>query len=154
PLLDAMIPALTPVVKTAANPIQRMGFVYIPNGQAMNKAVNYWLPKGEGSSFEFSPILAPLAPFRDQLTIVSGLRQQQADALGDGNGEHTRASAAFLNGVHPKKTEGADIRAGITADQIAARELGKDTPLASMELAAFDLDGVVVGDCDPGYSCI
>src|SRR5688572_4678471 len=82
PLLDAMVPALSPVVKTAANPVRRLGFVYSPNGQSMNKSVNYWTPKGEGTAFEFSQILSPLEPFRDRLTVVSGLRQLQADALG------------------------------------------------------------------------
>ena len=151
PLLDAMVPALTPVVRTAARPARRLGFVYIPNGVAMNAAVNHWTPTQEGSAFELSPILQPLGPYQDDLTVVSGLRQLQADALGDGNGEHARATAAWLNGVHPIKTEGADIRAGITADQVAAMEIGRETVLPSLELAAFDLE--VVGDCDPGYSC-
>jgi hypothetical protein len=106
-----------------------MGFVYVPNGVAMNDALNFWTPKGSGSQFEFSPILAPLAPYRDRLTIVSGLAQKQGESLGDGNGEHTRACATWLAGVHPKKTEGADIRLTTTADQIAAAHLGKNTVL-------------------------
>ncbi|MBM3778249.1 MAG: DUF1552 domain-containing protein [Acidimicrobiia bacterium] len=153
PLLDAMVPALSPVARTAARPVKRLGFIYIPNGVAMNKDVNYWTPAQDGTGFELSQILAPLEPFRDRLTVISGLRQQNADALGDGNGEHTRATAAWLTGAHPKKTEGPDIQAGTSADQIAAAAIGKDVPLPSLELAAFDIDGVVVGDCDPGYSC-
>src|SRR4029453_2276825 len=102
--------------------------IYLPNGVAMNHTdVNHWKPKGEGSNFELSPILSPLAPFRDQLVVVSGLTHSQAQSLGDGNGDHTRGVATWLSGVKPKKTEGSDLRAGTTADQIAAQTLGKDT---------------------------
>ena len=148
PLLDAMVPALSAVTRTAASPVRRLGFVYIPNGAVMQQ----WTPAQVGSGFELSPILQPLAPYRDQLTVVSGLAHGQAEPLGDGNGEHSRASSTWLNGVHPKQTEGADVRAGITADQLAARHLGRDTPLPSLELA-IDLDGLV-GNCENGYSCV
>ena len=148
PLLDAMVPALSAVTRTAASPVRRLGFVYIPNGAVMQQ----WTPAEVGSGFELSPILQPLAPYRDQLTVVSGLAHGQAEPLGDGNGEHSRASSTWLNGVHPKQTEGADVRAGITADQLAARHLGQDTPLPSLELA-IDLDGLV-GNCENGYSCV
>ena len=148
PLLDAMVPALSAVTRTAASPVRRLGFVYIPNGAVMQQ----WTPAEAGSGFELSPILQPLAPYRDQLTVVSGLAHGQAEPLGDGNGEHSRASSTWLNGVHPKQTEGADVRAGITADQLAARHLGRDTPLPSLELA-IDLDGLV-GNCENGYSCV
>ena len=148
PLLDAMVPALSAVARTAASPVRRLGFVYIPNGAVMQQ----WTPAQVGSGFELSPILQPLAPYRDQLTVVSGLAHGQAEPLGDGNGEHSRASSTWLNGVHPKQTEGADVRAGITADQLAARHLGRDTPLPSLELA-IDLDGLV-GNCENGYSCV
>ncbi len=148
PLLDAMVPALSAVTRTAASPVRRLGFVYIPNGAVMQQ----WTPAEVGSGFELSPILQPLAPYRDQLTVVSGLAHGQAEPLGDGNGEHSRASSTWLNGVHPKQTEGADVRAGITADQLAARHLGRDTPLPSLELA-IDLDGLV-GNCENGYSCV
>ena len=148
PLLDAMVPALSAVTRTAASPVRRLGFVYIPNGAVMQQ----WTPAEVGSGFELSPILQPLAPYRDQLTVVSGLAHGQAEPLGDGNGEHSRASSTWLNGVHPKQTEGADVRAGITADQLAARHLGRNTPLPSLELA-IDLDGLV-GNCENGYSCV
>jgi uncharacterized protein DUF1552 len=93
-----------------------------------------------------------LAPFRDQMVVVSGLSHKQADAAGDGNGDHTRGTATWLNGVRPKFTQGADVRAGTTVDQIAAKELGKDTPLPSLELG---LDrNFMVGNCENGYSCI
>jgi len=153
PLLDAMVPAFSATVKSAAKPICRMGFIYVPNGVAMNDSLNYWTPKGSGAGFDFSPILTPLVPHRDRLTIVSGLAQKQGESLGDGNGEHTRACATWLAGVHPKKTEGSDIRLTTTADQIAAAHLGKETVLPSMEMIASEIDLVLGGQCEAGYSC-
>src|SRR5712671_650244 len=91
PVLDAMVPALSAAAQTAARAKCRMGFVYVPNGVAMNDSINYWTPTGAGEDFTFSPILTPLAPYRDRLTIVSGLAQKQGESLGDGNGEHSRA---------------------------------------------------------------
>ena len=147
PLLDAMTPALAGVAGRAVQPVRRLGWVYLPNGMAMES----WTPP-DATALELSPTLAPLAPFRDRMVVLSGLAQGQAEALGDGNGEHTRATATWLNGVHPKETEGADVRAGTTADQIAARQLGGTTPLPSLELA-IDRD-YLVGNCENGYSCI
>ena len=120
PLLDAMVPALSALAQTAAYPVRRLGFVYLPNGVARNfTGINYWTPKGEGANFELSPILTPLAPYRDRLVVVSGLAQHQADAFDDGaNGDHTRGTSSWLTGVHPKRTEGADVRNGISADQL------------------------------------
>src|SRR5262245_51231540 len=154
PLLDAMVPALSAMATTPAAGVRRMGFIYMPNGVAMNfKGVNYWRPKGEGAGFEFSQILKPLEGFRDRLTVVSGLTQHQADVLDDGaNGDHTRGTSSWLTGVHPRHTEGADIRNGISADQIAANELGKDTALPSLELS-IDLS-YLAGNCENGYSCV
>src|SRR5687768_4425884 len=153
PLLDAMVPALTAQSRSAARPLRRLGFVYMPNGVARNfTGINYWTPLGEGSSFEFSPILKPLEPFRDRMVVVSGLAQHQADAHDDGaNGDHTRGTSSWLTGVHPKRTEGADIRNGISADQIAAVELGKDTALPSLELA-IDLN-FLGRQCENSYAC-
>ena len=148
PLLDAMVPALTAEARTAAAPVRRLGFIYIPNGAVMQE----WTPAETGPGFALSRILQPLEPYRKQLTVVSGLAHGQAEPLGDGNGEHSRASSTWLNGVHPKQTEGSDVRAGITADQLAARHIGRDTPLPSLELA-IDLDGLV-GNCENGYSCV
>ena len=147
PLLDAMTPPLAGIVGRAATPVRRLGWVYIPNGMSMGA----WTPPADGP-LELSPTLSPLAPFRDRTVVLSGLAQGQAEALGDGNGEHTRATATWLNGVHPKETEGADVRAGMTADQIAAAQLGRETPLPSLELA-IDRD-FLVGNCENGYSCI
>ena len=148
PLLDAMVPALTAEARTAARPVRRLGFIYIPNGAVMQQ----WTPAGTGPGYELSPILQPLAPYRDQLTVVSGLAHGQAEPLGDGNGEHSRASSTWLNGIHPKQTEGSDVQAGTTADQLAAQHIGRETPLPSLELA-IDLDGLV-GNCENGYSCV
>jgi hypothetical protein len=154
PLLDAMVPALSAMANTAASPVCRLGFLYIPNGVAMNDAVNEWRPIGEGTNFEFSSILKPLTPFRDRLVVVSGLAQTQAKAAGDGNGDHPRASATWLNGVRPKKGEGADVRAGVTADQIAAAQLGRETAVPSLEMISSELDAVLGGQCSGGYGCV
>ena len=147
PMLDAMVPAVSGISGRAAEPVRRLGWVYCPNGMAMDA----WMPAAK-ESLDLSTTLSPLAPYRDQTVVVSGLAQGQAEALGDGNGEHTRATATWLNGVHPRETEGADVRAGKTADQIAADQLGRTTPLGSLELA-IDQD-FLVGSCDNGYSCI
>jgi hypothetical protein len=146
-----MVPALSALAKTAARPVRRLGFIYLSNGVAMNSDVNYWRPLGEGPRLELSPILQPLEPFKDQMVVLSGLSHHQAESLGDGNGDHTRGTATWLNGVHPKYTEAADVRAGTTVDQFAAQELGKDTPLPSLELGIDS--NFLVGACENGYSC-
>ena len=143
PLLDAMIPAISAGVK----PVVRLGFVYVPNGVIMDQ----WRPTTSGEDFPFTPILQSLEPFRERLLVLSGLAQVNGRALGDGAGDHARAGATFLTGVHPKKTEGANIQAGISADQIAAKELGKFTQLASLELGIES--NQLAGGCDSGYSC-
>jgi hypothetical protein len=148
PLLDAMAPALTPVARAASSP-RRLGFVYIPNGASMP----HWRPAGSGSELtEMPPSLLPLEPFRAQTIVPVGLSQKQAESFGDGNGEHSRAGTVWLSGVHPKHTEGADVHNGITADQIAAQALGKDTPLRSLEMAMEQT--FLIGNCDNGYSCV
>jgi len=144
PLLDSMIPALS----AAPPPVKRLAVAYVPNGIIMQK----WTPATEGASFELPAILQPLAPFRDRLLVLSGLRSHPTfPEPGEGTGDHARAAATFLTGVHPKKTEGPDIRAGISMDQIAARELGKQTQLASLELCLDSSE--LIGGCDAGYSC-
>src|SRR5687767_14688853 len=151
PLLEAMVPAGP--LRAQPRPPQRLGFVYLPNGVARNfTGINYWTPAGEGTAFELSPILAPLAPFRDRTVVVSGLAQHQADAFDDGaNGDHTRGTSSWLTGVHCKRTEGADVRNGVSADQIAAAAIGTTTPLPSLELA-IDLN-FLAGQCENSYSC-
>jgi hypothetical protein len=155
PLLDSMVPALSAVTKTAANPAVRLGFTYVPNGVIgaglASPRPNQWTPTTVGSTFEFTPILKSLESFREKLLVLSGLAQVNGRALGDGPGDHARAGATWLTGVHPKKTEGTDIRAGVSADQIAARDLGKHTELASLELGLEQ--PFLAGGCDSGYSC-
>jgi hypothetical protein len=146
-MLDAMAPALCLAKDPAANPPMRMGFVYVPNGIIMDK----WTPVGEGPDFKFAPTMQALEPFRDRTLVLSGLAQANGRALGDGPGDHARAGATWLTGVHPKKTEGADIHAGVSVDQIAARELGKTTQLGSLEIGLES--PTLAGDCDSGYSC-
>jgi hypothetical protein len=147
PMLDAMVPALTPLAKAAGN-VRRLGFFYFPNGKVDDTR---WTPATEGA-LELSPILSSFAPVRERAVVITGLCHQMALPMGDGNGDHSRATATWLNGVHPKKTESGDVRGGITADQIAAGMLGKETQLASLELG---LDGrTIVGACENGYSCV
>src|SRR5437867_2159559 len=146
PLLDSMVPAFAQGTQSSSP--TRLQFVYVPQGIIMDK----WTPVAEGASFEMTPIMAPLAPFRDRLLVLSGLAHDNATAQdGEGAGEHARASAVFLTSVHPKKTEGLDFRAGISVDQIIAQEFGKHTQLASLE-TGIDANEVV-GACDCGYSC-
>ena len=148
PLLDSMIPAFGASADVAMKPALRLGFVYVPHGVIMDK----WTPSAEGAEYELTPIMKPLTPFRDQMLALTGLAQKNAFPLpGEGGAFHSRATATFLTGVHPKATEGNDIRAGISVDQIAAKEFGKQTQLASLELA---LDSVErVGACEPKYTC-
>jgi hypothetical protein len=149
PLLDAMVPALSAIGKTAASPVRRLGFIYTPNGATMSA----WTPRGEGPALdELSPTLTPLAPFRDQLIVPTGLSQKMAESMGDGNGEHSRGQTVWLSGVHPKRTEGADVQAGTTIDQLAAQSIGADTRLMSIEMATEQ--NYLVGNCDNGYSCV
>ena len=149
PLLDAMVPAFSVAAKTAARPVKRLGFIYTPNGATMSA----WTPADEGPALtELSPTLSPLTPFRDQVVVPTGLSQKLAESMGDGNGEHSRGQTVWLSGVHPKRTEGADVQAGVTVDQIAAQVLGKDTPLLSIEMALEQ--NYLVGNCDNGYSCV
>src|SRR6202051_3683737 len=149
PLLDSMIPAQTPLAKTAAKPQIRLGLCFIPHGAVMTN----WTPAEEGP-LKLSPILAPLEPYKDQVVVVSSLAHAMAgpQGAGDNGGDHTRSPAVFLNGVHPKRTDGADIYAGVTIDQIAAQKIGQQTALPSLELATEDYSGLV-GSCDVGFSC-
>jgi hypothetical protein len=146
PLLDAMVPALTAQVKTPANAVRRLGVVYHPNGVIYEN----WLPKEVGRDFTLSRTLAPLEPFRDQLIVVTGLSSQQAEALGDGGGDHSRASGSYLTGVHVKKSDSV-VENGVSMDQIAAKAFERQTQLSSLQLTADD--NSLVGACDVGYSC-
>ena len=145
PLLDSMIPARTLLAQTAAKPLARLGFVYIPHGAIMAQ----WTPSTEGAGFEFTPILKPLEPFRDRLNVISGLGHRAADTTA----VHSLSPTTWLSGVRPKATQGVDAFAGVTADQIAAQQIGQDTVLPSMELATEDHSGLI-GSCDRDYGCI
>jgi hypothetical protein len=145
PLLDAMTPALAGANQKTAP--ARLAFVYVPNGIVMSD----WTPKGTGRSYECTRILKPLEALREEIFVLSGLADHNGNALGDGPGDHARAGASFLTGVHCKKTAGADIQAGVSADQIAAQQMGAATRLPSIELGCED--SRTVGNCDSGYSC-
>ncbi|MEE2776739.1 MAG: DUF1552 domain-containing protein [Acidobacteriota bacterium] len=148
PLLDSMVPAFTALAQTPAQPPRRLGVVYVPHGAVMNK----WTPATTGSNFELTPILQPLAPFRDRFLVLSGLDNEPASARkGDPAGGHGRIGGAFLTGVHAKPTEGADVRAATSLDQIAAAHLRDETQLASLQLALEATD--LAGACDVGFSC-
>ncbi len=144
PVLDAMTPALA---ADAKRPI-RMSFIEVPNGIMMDK----WTPATEGANFALTRVLEPLEQFRDRMLVLSGLDQKQSAALAfEIAGDHPRACTAWLTGAHAKMTAGADLRAGISVDQVAAREFGKYTQLASLEVGLESSE--VVGSCESAYSC-
>jgi Protein of unknown function (DUF1552) len=149
PWLEAMAPGAGPVTPSGALPprARRMAFLYVPNGVHMTD----WRPKQEGAGFMLSPTLEPLQPFRDELLVLTGLAQHNSEALGDGGGDHARALSCFLTGVHPLKTDGANIHVGTSVDQVAASRLGSQTRLPSLELGLER--GGQSGNCDSGYSC-
>jgi Protein of unknown function (DUF1552) len=150
PFLDAMHPAFAAQAVKKALAATRMAFLYVPNGIVME----YWTPPGElGSTpLETLPRLSSvLAPYKSDLLMLSGLTSNGGRALGDGPGDHGRAGAAYLTGVHPKKTYGKDIKTGVSMDQVAARQLEGKTKFASLELGCEE--GIQGGNCDNGYSC-
>ncbi len=142
PALDSMIPALS----AAPTPPTRLAFIYHPVGMIMDK----WTPKADGANFEFTSAMKPLEPFREYINVLTGLAQVQGRALGDGPGDHAREGATWLTGVHPKRSE-TNIGCGVSADQIAAQEFGKQTQLASLEIS-LEAPGLA-GACDQNYSC-
>ena len=144
PLLDAMVPALTAAARTAAMPTRRLGFIYVPHGVIMEQ----WTPATAGANFEFTPILKPLESFRDSLVVVSNLARPEANF----ETQHAGASASWLAGVPPKRTDGPDFAVGTTIDQIVAKAIGQGTTFPSMEVATEDFTGLI-GACSPGYSC-
>jgi hypothetical protein len=148
PVLDAMLPASARAA-TAATPLspKRIAWVYVPNGANMVD----WTPAATGVDYTLPSILEPLAAHKRDFTVISGLANHQGDELGDGGGAHARASASFLTGVHPRKTAGADIKAGVSVDQLAANQIGDQTRLPSLELSCDG--GQRAGSCDSGYSC-
>ncbi len=143
PLLDAMIPAATAMARTPARPVRRLGFVYVPMGCDHAR----WTPQGEGALGDLSPILASLEPVKKQLTVLTNLRLEQSYP-----GTHDTANAGFLSAAFAKHTESSDYHLATTVDQVAAKQLGRDTQLPSLELS-MDLN-VLAGVCNNGYACV
>jgi len=143
PLLDAMVPSMTALARTPAEPVRRLGFVYIPMGCDISR----WTPAGEGRLVDLSPALQSLAPVADQLTVITNLELKNAYP-----GTHATSNAAFLSAATAKWTESTDYHLGTTVDQIAAKAIGQETLLPSLELAMDLLQ--TVGQCDNGYACV
>ena len=146
PLLDAMISSAS-AMDAAAVARKRLHVIYMPNGIAMQS----WTPTTEGSGYAMTPILKPLESHRDKVLVVSGLDHAQAEALGDGAGDHGRCCGSYLTGVHVKKTEGADLASGVSMDQLVAKQYGEKTRIPSLEMGLEPPS--LVGSCDTGYSC-
>lgn len=147
PLLDAMIPTNSMAAEAAAQARMRLQVIYMPNGMMMQN----FTPAQAGEGYAITPILKPLEPYREKFTVITGLAHKQAEALGDGGGDHGRCCGSYLTGVHVKKTQGADISAGPSMDQIVARQFGEATQIPSLELGLDPPS--LVGSCDTGYSC-
>src|SRR5947199_5648081 len=143
PLLEAMVPAATALAKTSANPVLRLGFVFMPMGCDITR----WTPPGENKLDELSPILSSLAPVKEHVTAITNLELQNAYP-----GSHATSNSAFLSAAKAKLTESADYYLGTTVDQIAAQRIGQETQLPSLEMAMDLLQ--VVGQCDNGYACV
>jgi len=144
PFLDAMLPAFTPTAVAAVNSIRRLGFVYIPMGMSPSE----WIPQGEGKLKSLSPSLAALEPFLDQITVITNTELKD---MAYPTGNHAASNAIFLSATRPKRTEGSDYELATTVDQVAARQLGKETAIPSLELAT-DLIAQT-GNCDNGLAC-
>ena len=143
PLLDAMVPAMTATASTPARPVRRLGYIFVPMGSDITR----WTPPGDDSLRELSPILRPLAPHKDHLTVVTNMELRNAYP-----GTHATSNSAYLSCAKAKLTESSDYYLGTTVDQIAAKEIGQDTRLPSLELGMEILD--VVGQCDDGFACV
>jgi hypothetical protein len=143
PFLDSMVPAQTPLAKTAASPKSRFCGIYVPHGATMDK----WTPAREGAGFEFTESLKPLEKLRDRVCVVSNLAHPSASGIGsDAGADHARSAAVFLSGAHPEK---GSVHAGMTLDQVLAEHVGQDTPLPSIEMAIEEV-GL---NCGSGYGC-
>src|SRR5437867_1366198 len=146
PVLDAMVPALTALSRTAAAPVRRFGVFYVPNGMSMP----YWFPKTEGPLTDMPPTLRSLEELKDRVLLCGGLADEAANLV-KGGGDHARSAGTFLTCVPFKITAGADVYAAVSMDQIAAAELSKKTQLASLELGIES--NAMLGACDGGASC-
>ncbi len=158
PFLDAMVSAQTPLARTAASPKSRLAAIEMVHGAAGSTidgmAKHYWSPAAVGTDFEFTPTLKSLEPYRDYLTIVSNtdLDNAAAATLSEEGGDHNRSTAVFLTAARPKLTEGSDVRAGVSLDQLYAQQHGQDTPIPSIQLCIENVDGT--GACGYGYACV
>ncbi len=149
PWLDAMGTATSWAAPASGTPVpNRLAFLYVPNGKNMVD----WTPKTEGALGELPHILKPLESLKSDFSILSGLTADKARANGDGGGDHARALSAFLTGCQARKTDGVDIRAGVSVDQVAAARVGDKTRLPSLEVGGEA--GAMAGNCDSGYSCL
>src|SRR5262245_26448636 len=148
PFLESMVPAATALAQTAASPKQRFVGLFVPHGIAPG----YWIPDKEGTGFEFPFCFKPLEPYREAVTILSGLHSRSAEPPPGVTGADHWVAAAFLCANKPKKTAGADVYAGTTIDQIIAQKIGTDTLMPSMQLAVED-PGANSSNCGEGYSC-
>ena len=146
PFLDAMAP-VGAFASSAPKAPTRMAFMFVPNGVHLPN----WTPENEGFDFDLPTILDPLTPVKDDLLVISGLTHDKGRANGDGAGDHARSAGVFLTGAQPLKSEGAQIRAGMSADQLAANQIGHLTRFASLEIGTEG--GRPFGKCDSGYSC-
>jgi hypothetical protein len=147
PLMEAMMPASSVAAEMAQAARKRLHVIYTPNGMMMQN----WTPAQEGEGYAITPILKPLEPYKDKFAVVSGLDHVQAEALGDGAGDHGRCCGSYLTGMHVKKTEGADLASGISMDQVVAKQFGELTQIPSLEMGLEPPS--LVGSCDTGYSC-
>jgi hypothetical protein len=148
PLLDAMLPAFASAAQVATTRTTRLGFFAVPNGIIMDK----WTPAATGSGFPLTPVLEPLAAFRDRMVVISGLANNEARKLEfEIAGDHPRACSAYLTATHPKMTSGADIHCGVSVDQAVAKALGRQTQLPSLEIG---LETPMIGACESAYSCV
>ena len=143
PLLDAMVPAMTALAATPAAPVRRLGFVFMPMGCDVTR----WTPPGKDKLDELSPILSPLAPVKEHVTVLTNMELQNAYP-----GTHATSNSAFLSCARAKHTESSDYYLGTTADQIAAKQLGRETQLPSLEMSMDMLQ--TAGQCDNGYACV
>jgi hypothetical protein len=147
PLMEAMMPASSHAAEAAAAARKRLHVIYTPNGMMME----HWTPAKAGADYEMTPILKPLEPYRNKFQVISGLDHGQAEALGDGAGDHGRCCGTYLTGMHVKKTEGADLTNGVSMDQVVAKQYAELTQIPSLEMGLEPPS--LVGSCDTGYSC-
>jgi hypothetical protein len=144
PFLESMLPARKAHAQAAALAPLRFGAVYVPNGCP----IPHWMPSGEAGALELTPILRPLEPFRDRLTVINNLSRPGGASVTD----HAVSSAGWLTGAVAKQTEAEDIQVGVSIDQVLAKQIGQETPFPSLEYATEDFSGYI-GGCVPGYSC-